>query len=137
MADWRGASFVRVTQNEFARLERRTRPGCRQFPAAFNDRLRQSIAIAKVVVRIDEWRHGLQVKRRQHFHIFALDNEFVVLRYASLALRFIAGEEDGDGMEIGAGQAADPVVWTIYSCVAKHLRTRDHPLPELLGKSGQ
>src|SRR6516165_10528322 len=94
--------FVRVTEDEFTRLERRTRAGCGRLATAFNDGLRESIAIAEVVVRIDKWWYGRQVKRREHFHVPALRDEFVVLRHASLALRFIAGEKDNDGVETGA-----------------------------------
>ena len=60
-----------------------------------------------------------------------------MLRQASLALRFIAGEQDDDRVEVRAGQAADPVVWMVLSGVAEHLRARNHALLELFGESGQ
>src|SRR5262249_62066892 len=53
------SEFVRITENEFARLERRVGAGRRHFASAFNDRLREPVTIAEVVVCIDEWWHGL------------------------------------------------------------------------------
>ena len=57
------SSFVRVTEDEFTRLERRAGARGRHLATAFNDGLRESIAITEVVVRIDEWRYCRQVKR--------------------------------------------------------------------------
>src|SRR4029453_12351338 len=88
-------------------------------------------------MRIDEWRYGRQIKRREYFHVLALRDEFIVLRHASLALCLIAGEEDNDGMEIGARQATYPVVGMVCSCVAEDLRAGGHALPELFGEGRQ
>ena len=71
-------------------FERRAGAGRRHLASAFDDRLRESIAITEVIVRIDEWGHGLQIKGRQHFNALALRDKFLVLHYASLALRLIA-----------------------------------------------
>ena len=131
------SSLVRVTEDEFTRLERRAGARGQHLATAFNDGLRESIAIAEVVVRIDEWRYGRQVKRREHVHVAALRDEFVVLRHASLALRFIAGEKDNDGVQSRARQATYPVVWMVCSCVAEHLRAGHHTLPELFRERGQ
>src|SRR6185437_15120454 len=61
-------SFVRVTEDEFTRFQWRAGARSRILATAFNDRLRESIAIAEMVVRIDEWRYGREVKRREHFN---------------------------------------------------------------------
>src|SRR4029077_329433 len=131
------SGFVRITEDEFTRLELRTGAGGRHLATAFNDGVRESIAIAEVIVRIDEWRYGRQVKRREHFHVAALRDEFVMLRHASLALRFIAGEKDNNGVETRARQATYPVDWMVCSCLAEHLRAGHHTLPELFRERGQ
>src|SRR6476620_7641152 len=131
------SGFVWVTEDEFARLERRAGAGCWHLATAFNDGLRESIAIAEVVVRIDEWGHGGQVKGRENFHVSALRDKFVVLHHAPLALRLIASEEDSYGMETGACQTAHPIVWMIFPRVAERLRSGGHALSELFGERGQ
>src|SRR5436190_22928925 len=93
------SSFVRVAEDEFTRLARRAVARGRHLATVFNDGLRESIAIAEVVVGIDEWRYGVQVKRREYLAVDALRNEYVVLHHASLALRCIAGQKDNDGEE--------------------------------------
>ena len=60
-----------------------------------------------------------------------------MLCLAALALGGIAGEQDDDGVEVRAGEAAHPVVRMILSGVAEHLRAGDHALLELFGKRGQ
>ena len=60
-----------------------------------------------------------------------------MLRPAALALRRVAGEQDDDGVEVGAGEPADPVVGMVRAGVAEHLRAGHHALPELLGKRGE
>src|SRR5262245_2149938 len=65
----RRSGFIRVTEDEFTRLERGAGAGCRHLATVFNDGLRESITVAEVVVRIDEWRYGRQVERREHFHV--------------------------------------------------------------------
>ena len=60
-----------------------------------------------------------------------------MLRLAALALGFVAGEQDDDGVQVRAGQSSDPVVGMVLSGVAEHLRAGDHSLLELFGKRGQ
>ena len=129
--------FVRVAEDEFARLERRAGAGRRHFAGAFDDRLRKPVAVAEMVVRIVERRRRLQVQRREHLHAFALCDELVVLGDAACALGGVAGKQDGDGVEVRAGEAAHPVVRMILSGVAEHLRAGDHALLELFGERGQ
>ena len=111
--------------------------GRRYLASAFDDRLREPVAIAEVIVGIIEWRRRLQVQRRKHLDAFALRDEFVVLHPAALTLGVVAGEQNRDGVKIRAGESADPVVRMIFSGVAEHLRTGDHSLLELFGEGGQ
>ena len=53
------SEFVRVAKDEFARLQRRASAGRGRLPGSFNDWLRNPVPVAKVVVRVNEWRHGL------------------------------------------------------------------------------
>src|SRR5207302_883054 len=48
--------FIRVPEDEFARLERRARAGRWHFASALNDRLREPVAVAEMVVRVVERR---------------------------------------------------------------------------------
>ena len=104
---------------------------------AFDDRLREPVAVAEVIVRIIERRRRLQIQRRKHLYAFAPRDELFVLGLAALALGGVAGEQDRDGVQVGAGQTAHPVVRMILSGIAEHLRAGDHALPELLRKRGQ
>ena len=107
-------------------------PGVGSSPDALDDRLRQPVAVAEVVVRVVERRGGLEVERREHLHPLAPRDEFSCSACAALALRDVAGEEDGDGVEVRAGQASHPVVGMIRARVAEDLRAGDHALLELL-----
>ena len=129
--------FVRVPEDEFARLERRAGAGRRHFASAFDDRLREPVAVAEMVVRIVERRRRLQVQRGEHLNPFAPRDELIVLGQAALALSGVAGEQDGDGVKVRAGEASHPVVGMILSGVAEHLRAGDHALLELFGERGQ
>src|SRR6266536_2282545 len=51
--------FVRVAEDEFARLERRAGAGRRHFASALDDRLREPVAVAEMVVCIVERRRRL------------------------------------------------------------------------------
>ena len=118
--------FVRISENEFARLERRTGPGRGHFAGAFDDRLREPVAVAEVVVCVVERWRRLQVQRREHLHALALCDEPVVLVLAALALSSVAGKQNDDGVKVRAGEATYPVVRMILSGVAEH---RLHTLP--------
>src|SRR2546430_16687767 len=100
---------------------RRAGAGRRHFASALDDRLRAPVAVAEMVVRVVERRRRLQVQRREHLHALALRNEFVVLYLAATTLGSIAGEQDGDGVKVRAGEASHPVVRMILSGIAEHL----------------
>ena len=51
-----------------------------------------------------------------------------------LALGDVARKQDRDGVEVGPGEAADPVVRMTVSGVAEHLRAGDHSLLNSSGK---
>src|SRR6478672_4707991 len=129
--------FVRVTEDEFTRLERRAGARRRHFASTLDDRLREPVAVAEMVVRVVERRRRLQVQRREHLHALALRNEFVVLYLAAITLGSITGEQDGDGVKVRAGEATHPVVRMILSGLAEHLRPGNHALLELFGERGQ
>ena len=75
-----------------------------------------------MVVRVVERRRRVEVERREHLDALALRDELLVLRLRSARARAaIAGEEDGDGVEVRTGQAADPVVGMIRAGVAEDL----------------
>src|SRR6516162_778036 len=61
----------------------------------------------------------------------------VVLSDAALTLGDIAGEKNDDGVEVGAGQAAHPVVGVVGAGVAEDLRPGRHALTKLFGKGCQ
>ena len=123
--------FIRVTEDEFARLERPPGAGCRHLSGAFYDRLGEPIAVAKVVVGIVERRCRLQVQRGEDLHPFAPSHEVGVFDLTATALGAVAGKQDSDGMKVGAGETADPVFRMVLFGVAEHHRARDHALPEL------
>src|SRR5438093_218790 len=129
-----GTAFVWVAEDELARLQRGAGAGCRLLTSAFDDRLREPVAIAKVVVRITERRCGLQVQRREHFHALASRDEFVMLRLTPCALRAIAGEKDDDGVKVRTCQTAHPVGRTIGAGVTENFRAGHHALLELFWK---
>ena len=60
-----------------------------------------------------------------------------MLGSAALPFGGVAGKQYRNGVKVGPGEAAHPVVRMILSGVAEHLRAGDHSLPELLGKRGQ
>src|SRR4030095_12947293 len=76
------AVFVRVSEDELARLQGRAGAGRRLLAGAFDDRLRKPVAIAEVVMRIVERRGGLQVQRREQLDTVGSRDELCVLRLA-------------------------------------------------------
>ena len=81
------AVLVGIAEDEFARLQRAARAGRRLVARALDDRLRQPVAVAEVVVRVVERRGGVEVERREHLHPLASRDECSMLRLAALALR--------------------------------------------------
>jgi hypothetical protein len=129
--------LVRIAKDELARLQWCAGTWRRLFARAVDDRLRQPIAVTKVVVRVVEWWSRLDVQRRKRLHAFATGDELVVLRLTARALAGVAGEQDSDRVGVGARQAAHPVLRMIRPRVAQHLGARGHALLELIGKSGE
>jgi hypothetical protein len=84
-------------------------------------------------VRTDSRR--LEVERRKHFHAVASSDELRVLGRAPFTFRSVAREKNGDGMQVGTGQAAHPLVRMILPGVAEHGGARDHALAEFLGEA--
>ena len=60
-----------------------------------------------------------------------------MLQLAALVLSGVAGEQDGDGVEVRAGETAYPVLWIIFSGIPQHFCARDHALLELFRERGQ
>ena len=112
-------------------------PGVGISPEPFDDRLRQSVNVTKVVMRTVERRHRLHVQRRDHFNALALGNEFFVLGPAPITFGGITGEQDDDGMEVRTCQIPQPIVGMVCACIAENLRAGDHALPELVRKCAQ
>jgi hypothetical protein len=90
-----------------------------------------------MVVCIVEWRRRFQIQRGEHLNPFAPCDELIVLSQAAPALSGVAGEQDGDGVKLRAGEASNPVVRMILSGVAEHLCAGNHALFELFGERGQ
>src|SRR4051794_17667713 len=101
------------------RLQRAARAGRRLVARAFDDRRREPVTVTEVVMRVVERRGRIEVERREHLHPLASRDELSMLRLAARALRTIAGEEDGDGVEVRAGQASHPMVGVIRTRVAE------------------
>ena len=78
-------AFVGVAEEELPWLERRARAGCRYFPHFLDHRLRQSIAVAEVVVRMIQRGGRLQVQDREGFDTGELRSVLLVLPNAALA----------------------------------------------------
>src|SRR3954454_15904864 len=90
-----------------------------------------------MVVCIVKWRRRFQIQRAEHLNPFASCDELIVLSQAALALGGVAGEQDGDGVKLWAGEASNPVGGMILSGVAEHLRAGNHALLELFGERGE
>ena len=129
--------FVRVAEDEFARLERRAGAGRWHFASALDDRLGKPVAVAEMVMRVVERRRRLQVQRGEHLNAFALCDEFGVFDLTAIALGGVTGEQDSNGVEVRAGEAAHPVVGMILPRITEHFRAGNHALSELFGEGGQ
>src|SRR6476619_1624049 len=90
-----------------------------------------------MIVCIVEWRGRLQIQRGKHLNPFAPCDELIVLSQAAPALGGVAGEQDGDGVKLWAGEASNPVVRMVLSGVAQHLCPANHALLELFGERGE
>ncbi len=86
------AIFVRIPEDELARLQRRARAGRRILAAALDSRLGQPVAIAEVVVGVIERRDGLEIEHGEKLDAWACGDEFFVLGYAPGMLGRVSGE---------------------------------------------
>ena len=59
-----------------------------------------------------------------------------MLTDAAVPFLVVTGEQDRDGVQVIAGQAAVPVLGRIRAGVLEDVRTRGHSLPERVGKGG-
>ena len=109
------AVLVGVAEDELARLQRRAGAGRRFLAASVDHRLREAVAIAKMVVRIIERRSRVEVERREDLDAGAPGDQLRVLRDAAVVLRLVPREEDDDGMQIGARHPADPVFGGVHA----------------------
>ena len=134
---WRIAVFVWVAEDELAGFEQPTGAGRWLVAATLDDRLREPVAKAEVIVRVVERRSRLKVERGKHFHAWASREVLVVLRHAAVALRDIARKEDHDGVKVRAVRFVHPVFRRVRPRIAQHLRTGHHALLELFWKSLQ
>ncbi len=126
--------FVRVAKNELTRLQRIAGAGRGLLARPLDDRLRQTVPITKMIVSMIKRRNGVKVERREDLDAGTIGDKLRVLRDAAVMFRFVPCEEDDNGMQIGARKPADPMFGGVHADVAEHLRTRDHPLLELLRK---
>ena len=88
-------------------------------------------------MRVVERRRGLQVERRKHLHSLALSDEPLVLGRAPFAFRPVAREKNGDGVQVGTGEAAHPLGRMVRAVVAEDFRPGHHALLEFLRKRGE
>ena len=133
----RDAVFVRVAQDELARLQRIAGAGRGLLARPLDDRLRQTVPIAEMIVSMIKRRNGPEVERREDLHAGAIGDKLRVLRDAAVMFRLVPRKEDDNGMQIGTRKPADPMFWGVHASVAKHLRPRWHALLELLRKRGE
>ena len=129
----REVELIGITEEKFARLDERARSRRRVVAAAFDRRLRQTVAIAEMLVRVIEGRNGCEIEARQHGHAAFFD-EARVLECAAFALRYVVREQNGDSVKIGAGEVPHPVLRTVLACRTQHLGARSHALAEFLRK---
>ena len=131
----RGAVFIRIAEDELARLQRcaGTRRG--HIARPFDDRLREPVTVPEVVVRVAEGWRRLEVERREDLYSFESREQPFVLRLTAALLRRVACEENHDRVQLRTGKPAHPVIGMIRARIAENLRTRRHTLLELLRKS--
>ena len=75
--------------------------GLASFP--FDRRLRQSVAIAEMFMRVSERRNGMKIEHGQDLDASAICDELRVLRDAPVMLRRVSRKEYDDCMQIRAG----------------------------------
>ena len=81
-------------------------------------------------------RRRLQVQVGEGLHGGEPRGVLLMLSNGTLTLGDIAGEQNDDGVELGTGQTAHPVVGVVGAGVAEDLRPSGHALTKLFGKGG-
>ena len=90
-----------------------------------------------MLVRIVKRRNGVKVEHGQHFDAGAAGDELLVLRDAAVVFRVVPREENDDRVQVGARKSAHPMLGSVATGIAEHLRPRRHALLELLRKRGE
>src|SRR4051794_27470013 len=89
-----------------------------------------------IAMTVDRW-NRIRVQRRKDLDAGQSLKKLLMLSNRPLALGAVAGEENGDRVEIRAGKTSNPIVGMVFADVADHLIAGDHPLPEFLWKGGE
>ena len=82
-----------------------------------------------------EGRCRFQIERGKHLHSLGLGYEEVVFADAAFTLLLRACKENGDRVEVGASQPANPVIGVVGASVAQNTGSSNHALAEFLGKA--
>ena len=90
-----------------------------------------------MVVSVVERRCCFDFECRKHFDTGKRRRVLLILGDTPLAFVHITREEDDDGVEVGRGQAAQPVVGMIRARVSEDGCASGHALTELLRESGE
>jgi hypothetical protein len=128
--------FIGIAKKKFTWLNWRARAGCRLHSRSLDDRLREPIAIAEVLMSVVKRRDSFQIKGGEKFNSLALLHVAFVLLPTPLALRDIACEQYGNGVQGWTCQASHPVIRMVCAGNAENVRPGSHALTELLGKGG-
>jgi hypothetical protein len=100
--------LVWIAEDEFARLQRRARAGRRLLATAFDDRLRKSVPIPKMVVCMVERRTRIEIKQGQDFDARACRHQLLMLAYAANVLGRVPREQDCNGVQVWACERRRP-----------------------------
>src|SRR5262249_15447567 len=120
---------------EFTCFEGRARARRGHFSRSLNDRLRESIAVSEVFVRVIERRNCLKIQCRQEFDSLASFYMSFVFQLAALPRWDVAGKQDGNGVQVGTFEATDPLIRMIRAGESQDVRSGSHPLTKLFRKS--
>ena len=100
--------FVWIAEDELTRLQRIPGAGRRFFARLLNHRLRQTVAVAKMIVSVAERRNGVKVEHGEDLDAGAVGDKLLVLDDAAVVFRVVAREENDDRVQVGARKARPP-----------------------------
>ena len=103
-------------------------PGVGSSPVALDHRLRQTVAVAKMIVSVIKRWDGLKVEHREDLDAGTAGDKLLVFKDAPVVFRVISREENDDRVQIGPLKAAHPMLRCVRTRVAEHLRPR-RPCP--------